>query len=667
MARAPTAGIDRAKDVGSEPVVLPTGTVTFLFSDIEGSTERWETHGEAMKAAVARHEKLVRQAISRHDGYIFKMLGDAFCSAFATAPNALKAAVEAQRALAMEDFSAVDGLRVRMGLHTGSADERDADYFGPAVNRVARLMSIGHGAQVLLSDTTHALVQNEPPPETIFTDLGSHRLKDLAQPEHVWQVTLSGHKSDFQPLKSLDALPNNLPIQVTSFRGRERDLEDLKLHLLEHRLITLVGAGGVGKTRLAVQLGAEVLDRFPDGVWISDLAPIADAELVSSVVAKALGVSQAQVRLTDESITHSLKGRQLLLVLDNCEHVVETAAALADAIHCHCPDVRILVTSRQALGVHGEKVVRLDSLAVPDKLANIQPTAALEFGAVALFTDRASLVDQSFRLGGDNARTVSDICRRLDGIPLAIELAAARVNVMSIPNLALRLDERFKVLTGGSRTALPRQKTLTALFDWSYDLLTPDERVLFNRLSIFAGSFTEDAAASVCAEDGAESADVLDLIGSLADKSLMVVDKSGNQERYRMLESTRQYALGKLAAGGEYERLARRYANYYCNFARQPERGLSAIPLSEWLARIEPELENLRATMDWTLVKGQEVALGAFLAGALEMFWWHGGLEAEGLRWIDLALHKIDAGQQPGVAAQLRQAFALLMSRVLYS
>jgi predicted ATPase len=653
--------------VESTQATLPTGTVTFLFSDIEGSTERWETHPDAMKAAVARHEELVRQAIFQYDGYVFKTLGDAFCAAFATAPDALNAAVEAQRALGTEDFSAVDGLRVRMGLHTGSAEERDADYFGPAVNRVARLASIGHGAQVLLSDTTHALVQNEAPRGTTFTDLGSHRLKDLAQPEHVWQLTLNSDKSDFQPLKSLDALPHNLPIQVTSFLGRDGDLEDLKLHLLEHRLITLVGAGGVGKTRLAVQLGAEVLDRFPDGVWICDLAPIADAELVSSVVAKALGVSQAQVRLTDESITQSLKGRQLLLVLDNCEHVLETAAALTDAIHCHCPDVRILVTSRQALGVRGEKVVRLDSLAVPEKLTNIHPTAALEFGAVALFADRASLADRSFRLDGDNARIVSDICRRLDGIPLAIELAAARVNVMSVHNIAQRLDERFKVLTGGSRTALPRQKTLRALFDWSYDLLTPEERVLFHQMAIFAGSFTHDAAAFVCADDGAEVADVLDLMASLADKSLMVVDTSGNEERYRVLESTRQYALGKLAASGEHERLSRRHADYFCSFARHPERGFGAIPLSEFLARLEPELENIRAAMDWALVRDQEVALGASLAAALEMFWWHGGVEAEGLRWIDLALRKIDEVQQPAVAAQLRQALALLMSRVLYS
>lgn len=649
------------------PVLLPTGTVTFLFSDIEGSTERWEMHRDAMKVAVARHEKLVRQAILRYGGYIFKTAGDAFCSAFATASNAVNAALDAQRSLCTEDFSAVGGLRVRMGLHTGYAEERDADYFGLAVNRVARLMAVGHGAQVLLSGACHALVQNEATGEAIFTDLGLHRLKDLADPEHVWQVTINGLPSDFPPLNSLDHLPNNLPIQVTSFRGREQDLEDLKLQFVEHRLITLLGAGGIGKTRLAAQLAADVLDRFPDGVWIADLAPITDSASLPSVVAKALGVSQGQMRITDVSVTQSLIHRQLLLVLDNCEHLLDTAAALADGIHRHCPNVRILTTSRQALGVSGEKVVRLASLAVPDKMAIPDPTAALRFGAVALFVDRASLVDQSFRLDGDNALIVSDICRRLDGIPLAIELAAARVKVMSIPNLAQHLNERFKVLTRGSRTALPRQKTLSGVFDWSYDLLLPEERILFNRVAIFADSFTLDAAAFVCAGDGIEEGDVLDLVASLADKSLVVVDTNVNQERCRLLESTRQYALAKLTASDEGERLARRHAEYFGGIARKAERSFGGMPLSAWLASLEPEAENFRATMDWALVRGQDVALGGSVAAALHMFWWHGGVEAEGLRWIETALHKLDNGEAEDVAIQLRRALALLMSRVLYS
>jgi predicted ATPase/class 3 adenylate cyclase len=651
----------------NRPVSLPTGTVTFLFSDIEGSTERWDAHGDAMKAAVARHDELIRTAIARFDGIVFKTVGDAFCSAFATAPNAVNAALEVQRGLNDEDFEAVDGLRVRMGLHTGYADERDADYFGPAVNRVARLMSIGHGAQVLLSGATYALVQHEPSRDRIFTDLGLHRLKDLTEPEHVWQMTPNGLPSDFPALKSLDAFPNNLPIQVTSFRGREKDLDDLKAHLAEHRLVTLFGAGGIGKTRLAVQLGAEVLDRFPDGVWIADFAPITDPELLSSVVAKAYGVGQAHGRPVNEPLTQLLKTKQLLLILDSCEHVLEAAAAVADAVHRHCPNVRMLATSRQALGVGGEKVLRLASLAVPESAVQLDPAAALRFGAVALFADRASLVDQSFRLGDDNAFIVSDICRRLDGIPLAIELAAARVKVMSIPNLAQRLNERFKILTGGSRTALPRQKTLSALFDWSYDLLSPKERELFERIAIFAGSFTVDAASLVCSGDGVEKDEVLDVVDSLADKSLVAVDTRGKQERFRMLESTREYALAKLSANGERDRIARKHAGYFHDIALSAEKSFGAAPLSEWLAVLEPEVENVRATLDWAIAKDQDVALGGSIAGALEMYWWHGGAESEGVRWIKAALRKLDAGTHTDVEARLKQALSVLMSRVLYS
>jgi predicted ATPase/class 3 adenylate cyclase len=638
-----------------------------LFSDIEGSTERWERHPDAMRAAVARHEELMRRAISGHGGYIFKTVGDAFCSAFATAPSALSAAVEAQRALCAEDFTSVEGLRVRMGLHTGDADERDADYYGPAVNRVHRLMSIGNGAQVLLSSVTRALVRNEEPRGTLFTDLGSHRLRDLAEPEHVWQVNINDMPCDFPPLKSLDTLPNNLPVQVTSFRGREQELEDVKLHILAHRLVTLVGAGGIGKTRLAAQLGAEILDRFPDGVWIADLAPITDSDLVSSVVAKALAVSQAHVRLLDESMTQSLKPKSLLLVLDNCEHVLETVASLADKIHRHCPNVRILATSRQALGVSGEKVIRLASLAVPDNVTNLDSTAALRFGAVALFADRASLVDQSFRLSDENASVVSDICRRLDGIPLAIELAAARVKAMSIPSLAQRLHRCFKILTGGSRTAVPRQKTLSALFDWSYELLSPEERMLFGRLAVFAGSFTLDAAACVCSGDGVERENILDLVASLVDKSLLVVDTNRYEERYRVLETTRQYASEKLTASGEHGRLASSHAVYYLGIAEKAQSSFGATPMGEWLASLDLDLENFRATMDWALVRGQDVAVGGSVAAALEMFWWHGGVEAEGLRWIESALRKLDDSQHADVAVRLRQAIAILTSRVLYS
>jgi predicted ATPase/class 3 adenylate cyclase len=646
---------------------LPTGTVTFVFTDVESSSQRWETNREAMKTAVEHHDLLVRAAIEQQRGYVFKTVGDAFCAAFHSPLEAISAAIDAQRALAKEDFSAVDGLRVRIGIHTGYADERDGDYFGPPVNRVARLMSIGHGGQVLLSAATRELVQQDLPASTSLIDLGSHRFKDLTHAERVWQLTVPGLPSAFPPLKSLDALPNNLPIQPTSFRGREQDLEEVKSLLDEHALLTLFGAGGVGKTRLAVQTGADLLDRYPDGVWLAELASITDPALVSSVIAKVLGISQPEARVVDEPIWQWLKRKQLLLIVDNCEHLVDAVAALADAICRSCPDVRILATSRQALGIGGEALYRLPSLAVPEPASRLRAEDAAQYGAIALFIDRARSADMRFSLTDDNAPIVAEICRRLDGIPLAIELAAARVNVLSIPNLAQRLDERFRILTGGSRTALPRQKTLSALIDWSYDLLSAQERTLFSRMAAFAGTFTLDSAVFVCAGDGIDETNVFDLTISLVDKSLVVADTGGNLARYRLLESTREYGLEKLTASGERERLTRRYAEYFLGVAQEADRNLDTMPLSEWRARLDPELENFRAVLEWSLDKARDAALGGAVAGALEMFWWHGGLEAEGRRWIGAALSQLGDGAHPEVETRLRKALALLTSRFLYS
>ncbi len=634
-------------------VSLPTGTVTFLFSDIEGSTQRWETHREAMKAAVARHEQLMSAAIKQHRGYVFKIIGDAFCAAFPTAPDAVHAALDAQLALAKEDFASVNGLRVRVGLHTGYPEERNADYFGPAVNRVARLMSVGHGGQVLLSASTRELAHSDLPSGATLVDLGSHRLKDLTEPEQVWQLTIEGLPAEFPPLKSLDTLPNNLPMQVTSFRGREHDLEEVKKLLAEHRLLTLVGAGGIGKTRLAMQVGADVLEQFSDGVWTGDLASITDPELVSSVIAKVVGMSQVEGHRVDESIPQWLKRKTVLLILDNCEHLLGVVAILADAIHRNCPRVRILATSRQALGVSGEQVMRLPSLDVPHKIADLTPAAVMEFGAVALFVDRAQLIDRSFSLTDDTAPIVAEICRRLDGIPLAIELAAARVKVLSIPNLAQRLNERFKILTGGSRSSLPRQKTLSALIDWSYDLLTPQEQTMFARTAVFAGGFSLDAATAVCPGEGLDEIDILDLLSSLTDKSLVVANTTGEQERYHLLESTRAYALEKLAAAGERERLARRHAEYFRDQAQQADERHGIGSTAAWLATVEMELDNYRALLEWALKDGHDVALGAAAAGALQRLWVDGGLALEGRYWIGLAQATLDESTHPEAAARM--------------
>jgi len=649
---------------GTQPkglVTLPTGTVTFLFTDIEGSTQRWEAHRDAMDSAVKRHDEVLRSAIEGHGGRVFKTVGDAFCTAFARSSDAVAASVAAQQSLSSQDFAAVDGLRVRMGLHTGEAAERDRDYFGPAVNRAARLMSIGHGGQVLMSQATRDLAHPQLPANTLLVDLGSHPLRDLAEPERVWQLNIAGLPTEFPPLLSLDTFPNNLPLQRTTFVGRERDVAAVKELIGRHRLLTIVGSGGVGKTRLAVQVGADLLDHYPDGVWLADFGPITDPELASSVIAKALGMNQPEGRRVDESIPPWLKRKKLLLILDNCEHVLQAVAKIVDAILDTTPDVHIVITSRQVLGVSGEEVLRLPSLDVPHE-AGLSRSAAMEFGAVALFVDRAKSVDKSFVVTDENAPALADICRRLDGIPLAIELAAARAKVLSIPHLARRLNDRFKILTGGSRTALPRQKTLSALIDWSYDLLSPEEQMLFSRLGTFASGFGLEAATTVCGGDGFNEMDILDLLASLTDKSLVVAETGGERERYHLLESTRAYALEKLTAIGKLERQARRHAEYFRDQAQRADERYGMGSSAEWLIDVELELDNYRAALEWALTQSNDAALGGAIAGALGPLWREGGLAAEGRWWINAALERLAAAESPTIAARLWLALANLTS-----
>jgi predicted ATPase len=453
---------------------------------------------------------------------------------------------------------------------------------------------------------------------------------------------------------------NNLPIVPTAFIGREHDVAEVKELLERHPLVTLVGSGGVGKTRLAVQVGTELLDRFSDGAWLVDLAPIADPELVSSVIAQTLGISQQEGRRVDESIPPWLERKKLLLIFDNCEHVLQTVGPIIAAILRTAADVRMLATSRQALGIGGEQPVRIPSLDVPHAIADLSAAKVVEFAAVALFVARATTVDLSFALTDDTAPIVADICRRLDGIPLAIELAAARVKVLPVPRLAERLHERFKLLTGGSRDALPRQKTLHALLDWSYDLLTAQEQLLFARLGIFAGGFDLDAATGVCGGEGLDELDILDLVGSLTDKSLVVADTSGEHERYRLLESTAAYALEKLSASGEREALARRHAEYFRDQALAADERYGTGSTVAWLAGVELELDNFRTALAWALTQGNDAVPGGAIAGALGWLWIHAGLTVEGRYWIGLALERVSDAEQPRIAARLRLALAAL-------
>jgi len=635
-------------------MALPTGAITLLFSDIEGSTQRWEERPEAMVSALHRHDRLLRDAIEANRGHIFKTVGDAFCAAFSRATDGVAAALDVQLALAAEDFSAVGGLRVRIAVHSGTTHERDGDYFGPTVNRVARLLAVVHGEQVVLSGETAQLLRDALPGQAELRDLGSHRLKDLVEPEHVWQLTAPGLRDLFPPLLSLGSLPNNLPRQVTALIGRDEVVAEVEALIAQSPLVTLVGTGGVGKTRIALQAGADLLDGSGDGVWFVELAPLSDPSLVAVTIASTLGLREQPEYPVIETLLRYLKNRRMLLILDNCEHVVAETARIAEVILRNCPEVRLLATSREALRISGEHPYRMPSLAVPADGAALTAAEAVQHGAVALFAQRAAISDAKFRLNDENAPAVGEIVRRLDGIPFAIELAAARVKVLTLPQIAKKLDERFAMLTGGSRTALPRHQTMRALIDWSYDLLSAEEQRLFRRLSIFAGGWTLDTAGEVCAGD-----DVLDLLSALVDKSLVVAEPAGEQQRYRLLESTREYARERLAQSGELETIARAHAEAYLAFAERLHHAFDSTPDRVWLSQTEPELENWRAALTWSLGGRNDVLLGQRLTAKLGDVWHSSGAN-EGLRWVRTALEMADETTPASVVAHLDLTEALL-------
>jgi predicted ATPase/DNA-binding CsgD family transcriptional regulator len=456
---------------------------------------------------------------------------------------------------------------------------------------------------------------------------------------------------------------NNLPYQLTTLLGREQDLMDVKSLLQANRLVTLSGSGGVGKTRLALRLGVDLLEQYPDGAWLFEFASISDAALVARAVAKVLTIREQQNRPLVGSIVESLRRKRALLIFDNCEHVLNAAAELVDEILHNCPNIRILATSRQALGIVGEVVDRVRSLSLPDSADGLTADQALHYGAIALFVDRAQASDVRFRFTDETASVVAEICGRLDGIPLAIELAATRSSVLNLSTLVRSLDDRFKVLTGGGRTALPRHKTLAALIDWSYDLLTPYERTLFNRVGIFAGGFDLLAASTVCSDEGLDEIDTLDVLTSLTGKSLVVVDTAGDHERYRLLESTRVYALGKLTAAGDLDAIARRHAGYFRDQAQTMDERTGTGSIAAWLARAEMDVDNYRAALTWSLIGGHDAALGGALAGALDPLWIEGGLTVEGRDWINRAQACMDQSAHPAVSARLWFALAHLPNR----
>ncbi len=580
---------------------LPSGTVTFLFTDLEGSTRLWEEHPDAMHDALARHDEIMREAIESHAGQVVKTTGDGFHAAFGTARNAVDAALAAQLALTAEQWASTGRLRSRMGVHTGEAQHRAGDYYGTALNRAARIMSAGHGDQIVLSRATEELVGDALPRGCELVDLGEHRLRDLGRAEALFQLVHPDLRRDFAPLRTLDAFPGNLPLQVSSFIGRGEDVSRVVGALDEARLVTLTGVGGVGKTRLALQSAAEVLPRFRDGVWVAELASADTPEALVQVVAAALRVSAHPMTPLDTRIRDSLRDKQLLVVLDNCEHLLDAATRLADGILRDCLNVRILATSRESLDLDGERVVRVRSLPLPDPAADVETVDAVD--AVRLFIERARGAEPDFRLDADDLNVVAEICRRLDGIPLAIELAAARVVSMSPAEIAGLLDERFRLLTGGRRTAVERHQTLRATVDWSYSLLHPAERAVFDRLGVFPASFDGAAARAVTQGDGVEDWDVRDALTGLVNKS-MINTASGatTTTRYQLLETMRQYSRERLDQTGDADERRRAHAEYYAQLADDyGDAMLTGHDIQRKQSQIRFEWDNYRAAVTWSL------------------------------------------------------------------
>ena len=611
---------------------LPVGTVTFLFTDIEGSTKLWEAHPEAMQAALARHDALLREAIEAHSGHVFKTVGDAFCAAFINARQAVCAAARIQEQLTSLQTTELP-LNVRIALHTGVAEVRDRDYFGPPLNRVARLLAIGHGGQVLLSGATQGLVRHDLPLHFALRDLRIHHLRDLGSPEHVFQLLHPDLREDFPRLRSLDGLPNNLPHQLTSFVERKTEMAEARSLLDCSRLLTLTGAGGTGKTRLSVQLAAEVLDDYPDGVWIVELAPLVDAELVTQTVAETLGVRKGAGR----EIAEALREKRLLILLDNCEHLLTSVANLVEILMRACPHVRVLATSREALGVAGEQAYRVPCLSLPG--AEDQPYEILiEFEAIRLFLERGLLADPHFQMTASTAPSIVRICRRLDGIPLAIELAAARLGALPVEKLAERLEHSFRILTGGSRRALPQHRTLQALIGWSYDLLTDAEKVLLRRLAVFSGGWTVETAEVVGRGGIIEEEEVLNLLLRLVEKNL--VFSSPVTPRYHLLETVREFAWAQAILSIEGEELRNRHRDHFLQLAEQAEPYLIGLDQTVWHDRLEREKDNLRSALEWSSQQAEGSDAELRLSGALWRFWGTRGYLTEGRDHLARALSR---------------------------
>lgn len=625
----------------------------FLLTDIAGSTALWERRGAAMAAAIARHDAILQQAVQAAGGQVFKTTGDGVFAAFPACGAAIRAALAAQRDIAGEVFPDIGALRVRMVVHFGPASARGGDYFGPGLNRAARLLAAARGGQVLISAAASLAAL---PPGAALLDLGSHRLKDFPQPESIYQLTAPGLPGEFPPLASLDSHPHNLPAQVTSFIGRDAEIDAVIEALGRHRLVTLIGPGGTGKTRLAMRIGETFLPRVPDGEWLVELAPLtADAQVPEALAALLALTPQGSNPAL--AVAQYLKPRRMLVILDNCEHLIQGAATLADALLKYAPNLFILATSRERLAVAGEAVTPLAALPFPDAETPITPETASGYAAIRLFTDRAALT--GFTPAAGHLPAIAEICRRLDGLPLAIELAAARTRLLTPVEILGRLKDRFKLLTGGARTAQARQQTLKTLIDWSFDLLSMPERTLFRRCAVFGGSFSLELATKIAAGAGLNDGEIFDLLTALVDKS-MVAPLGGAEfpSRFRLLDSMRAYGLDALAEAGEAAAVQRRLAEDMLQLASAAETSWSITKSDVWRRLYAPEIDNLRAALEWCFTEPGDTALGIAIVARSAPIWPELALTMERHRWAVLAADNLDPATPPAIEARIHLILA---------
>ena len=620
----------------------PSGIVTFLFTDIEGSTRLAQDYPSRLQSALERHHEILKSAIESNNGFVFEIIGDAFCCAFSKAEDAVKSAVSAQLNLYTENWNDA-AIRVRIGIHSGEAEWNGHRYMGYiTLARSARVMSSAYGEQIIISNNTYDLVKDKfdsvSDLNISFRDLGERRLKDVIQPIRLYQIMSPGLRAEFPPLKTLDARPNNLPVQLTSFIGREAEIKKVKDLIKQTHLLTLTGPGGGGKTRLALQIAADIIDDFSNGIWFIELAAVSDPGLPSLTLMKVLKLKEEQDKTPEEILCDYLKDRETLLILDNCEQIIDASAALAETLLSRCPKLKILATSREAFRCRGEKTFSVLSLDIPDPNEKMSTEKLEQYEAVRLFIERALTADSDFKVNNENAPAVAQICYQLDGIPLAIELAAARIKILSVEKINEKLSDRFSFLTEGKRTALPRQQTLKAMVDWSYELLSGKEKLLLKRLSVFSDGWTLEAAEDICSDSILRKSEILDLLSQLTDKSLIIA--LNRIHRYKMLETIRQYAEEKLTSSenadekNELDNIMLKHMDFYTVFAEKARENIEGESQKEWMEKIEYDTFNFKVAIMNSIVRNK-AENGLRIAISLARYWEIRGYNSEAKNYFE--------------------------------